>query len=70
MKVDFKKLRKVEAEYRNDKIALKTLQTMISVVLNSEAVPQSSRLIAITTLIELGVLIETLSVKDPEHLNS
>ena len=72
MKIDFKKLRKVEQEYRNDHIALNTLQTMVDVILNGNqnSISEKSIKIAEETLTALGVLVETPNAKDPVQLNS
>ena len=70
MKIDFKKLKKVEAEYRNDRIALNTLQTMVNILLKDERVSEASKQIAQETLAELNILIDTSPAKKLTHLNS
>jgi len=60
MKIDFKKLQKVEREYHYDNpVCENTLQKMIDIVLSNNGEAESlSYLLAIKTLSDLGIIID------------
>jgi hypothetical protein len=80
MKIDFKKLAKVEKEYRYDNpVCQNTLQTMIDLVLSNRveydatglAIPTTpSYTLALKTLIELGVVIDETETPKVTQINS
>jgi uncharacterized protein YutE (UPF0331/DUF86 family) len=77
MKIDFKKLKTVEKEYRYEySVCSNTLQTMIDIVLantgaDSAGVNTShSYLLAVQTLKQLGVITEDTQTPEKQHLNS
>ena len=78
MKIDFKKLKKVEQEYHyNSPVCENTLQTLIDVFLSNNGADSTgvntshSYLLALKTLGELGILVEdNKTALPPQHLNS
>ena len=78
MKIDFKKLKKLELEYKENIVCLNSIQILIELVLgydetrNLELAPINIKL-AKDTLLDLGILKETpikIEKDIPGHLNS
>jgi len=72
MKIDFKKLQKVEKEYHYDNpVCQNTLQTMVDLVLSNPGVGESlSYVLAVKTLTDLGILVEDVEKPKVQQLNS
>ena len=73
MKLDFKKLQKIEKEYRQNgnSVCLSSLQTLVDLILTNEGTPLSelplNYTIAYKTLEDLGIIINDAKV---QQLNS
>jgi len=78
MKIDFKKLKRVESEYSNHSVCLTSLQNMVQNVIQCGdeefALAPSNIKLSIETLIDLGIVIdghpEPASDKKIQQLNS
>jgi hypothetical protein len=76
MRIDFKKLEKLERSYRfENPVCTNTLQTLVDIVLGYGETPNyvlapANVQTASQTLIDLGILTLEPSKKDPQQLNS
>ena len=78
MKIDFKKLKKLELEYKENIVCLNSIQILIELVLSYNETGQYSLApinikLAVDTLLDLGILKETpkkIEKDIPGHLNS
>jgi uncharacterized protein YutE (UPF0331/DUF86 family) len=76
MKIDFKKLKRIEQGCPNSPVCQNTLQTMIDIVLRnvSDEVAgvntSQSYLLAFKTLVELGIIVEDDKKSEVQQLNS
>jgi len=67
MKINIEKLEKLEEEYENRPISLKTLQTMLDIVISGNT---DHYQLSKTTLLEIGVLQENEDKPKVKQLNS